>query len=256
MTNRQPLVAANWKMNGNRESVHALLDGFRQVLPQNGVEVLVCPPFIHIHLAAELLAGSALGLGAQTVSEYGSGAYTGEVSAQMLRDYGCRYVIIGHSERRHVFGESNDTVAVKFQCARENGLQPILCLGERLQEREAGVTEQVLSEQLEAVIARAGIESFGEAVIAYEPVWAIGTGRTATPEQAQAAHNFIRLQVARHDDGVADKLRILYGGSVKADNAAGLFAMADVDGGLIGGASLKIDDFLAICQEAGKLTAS
>ena len=169
----------------------------------------------------------------------------------MLKDYGCGYVIIGHSERRHILGETNETVARKFRHARDNGLQVILCLGERLEEREAGMTEQVLSEQLEAVIAGAGMESFTGAVIAYEPVWAIGTGHTATPEQAQAAHSFIRLQVARHDDRIADALRILYGGSVKADNAAGLFAMADVDGGLIGGASLKVDDFLAICQAAG-----
>ena len=251
MTDRQPLVAANWKMNGNRASVEALLDGLRPGLPVDGVEVLVCAPFIHIPLAAELLAGSAIGLGAQTVSEYGNGAYTGEISTDMLKDYGCGYVIIGHSERRHILGETNETVARKFRHARENGLQVILCLGERLEEREAGMTEQVLSEQLEAVIAGAGMESFTGAVIAYEPVWAIGTGHTATPEQAQAAHSFIRLQVARHDDRIADGLRILYGGSVKADNAAGLFAMADVDGGLIGGASLNFDDFLAICRAAG-----
>lgn len=251
MTTRQPLVAANWKMNGNRASVEALLDGLRLGLPADGVEVLVCAPFIHIPLAAELLAGSAIGLGAQTVSEYGNGAYTGEISTDMLKDYGCGYVIIGHSERRHILGETNETVARKFRHARENGLQVILCLGERLEEREAGMTEQVLSEQLDAVIAAAGMESFTGAVIAYEPVWAIGTGHTATPEQAQAAHSFIRLQVARHDDRIADGLRILYGGSVKADNAAGLFAMADVDGGLIGGASLKVDDFLAICRAAG-----
>ena len=251
MTDRQPLVAGNWKMNGSRASVKSLLDGLRQGVPENGVEVLVCAPFIHIPLAAELLAGSAIGLGAQTVSEYGSGAYTGEISTDMLKDYGCGYVIIGHSERRHILGETNETVARKFRHARENGLQVILCLGERLEEREAGMTEQVLSEQLDTVIAGAGIESFTGAVIAYEPVWAIGTGHTATPEQAQAAHSFIRLQVARHDDRIADGLRILYGGSVKADNAAGLFAMADVDGGLIGGASLKVDDFLAICRAAG-----
>ncbi len=250
MTTRQPLVAANWKMNGNRASVEALLDGLRLGLPVDGVEVLVCAPFIHIPLAAELLASSDIGLGAQTVSEYGNGAYTGEISTDMLKDYGCGYVIIGHSERRHILGETNETVARKFRHARENGLQVILCLGERLEEREAGMTEEVLSEQLDAVIAAAGMESFSGAVIAYEPVWAIGTGRTATPEQAQAAHSFIRLQVARHDDRIADGLRILYGGSVKADNAAGLFAMADVDGGLIGGASLKVDDFLAICRAA------
>ena len=251
MSSRQPLVAANWKMNGTRASATALLDGFTQGLPVEGVEVLVCAPSIHIPLAADELAGSAIGLGAQTVSEYGNGAYTGEISADMLQDYGCRYVIIGHSERRHVFGETNETVARKFRRARDSGLRAILCLGERLEEREAGMTEEVLSEQLDAVIAAAGIAAFDGAVIAYEPVWAIGTGRTATPEQAQAAHSFIRLQVARHDDRIADGLRILYGGSVKADNAAGLFAMADVDGGLIGGASLKVDDFLAICRAAG-----
>ena len=250
MTSRQPLVAANWKMNGSRESVTALLHGFRQGLPLDSVEVLVCPPYIHIPLAAQQLAGSAIGLGAQTVSEYANGAYTGEISADMLQDYGCRYVIIGHSERRHIFAETNETVANKFCFARESGLKVILCLGERLQEREADMTEQVLSEQLDAVIAKAGIDAFDGVVIAYEPVWAIGTGLTATPEQAQAAHSFIRLQVARHDDRIADDLRILYGGSVKADNAAALFSMADVDGGLIGGASLKVDDFLAICRAA------
>ncbi len=250
MTDRQPLVAANWKMNGDRASITALLGGLRQGLPENGAEVLVCPAFIHIPLAAELLAGSSIGLGAQTLAEYGNGAYTGEISAAMLNDYGCRYVIIGHSERRHILGETDATVAKKFCQAQEHGLQVILCLGERLEEREAGITEQVLSEQLDAVINVAGTDCFHGAVIAYEPVWAIGTGRTATPEQAQAAHSFIRLQVARHDDRIAAALRIVYGGSVKADNAAALFAMADVDGGLIGGASLNIDDFLAICLVA------
>ena len=250
MTSRQPLVAANWKMNGSRASVTALLDGIKQGLPANDVEVLVCAPYIYIPQAADELAGSAIRLGAQSASEYANGAYTGEISVDMLKDYGCRYVIIGHSERRHIFAETNKTVANKFCYARENGLEVILCLGERLQEREAGMTEQVLSEQLGAVIVKAGIAAFSGAVIAYEPVWAIGTGRTATPEQAQAAHSFIRLQVARHDDRIADELRILYGGSVKADNAAGLFSMADVDGGLIGGASLKVDDFLAICRAA------
>ena len=235
-------------MNGSRASVTALLDGFKQGLPADSVEILVCAPYIHIPQVADELEGSAIDLGAQTVSEYANGAYTGEISVDMLKDYGCRYVIIGHSERRHIFAETNETVARKFCYAREQGLEVILCLGERLQEREAGMTEQVLSEQLDAVIAKAGIAAFSGAVIAYEPVWAIGTGLTATPEQAQAAHNFIRLQVARHDDRIADELRILYGGSVKADNAAGLFSMADVDGGLIGGASLKVDDFLAICR--------
>ena len=251
MTSRQPLVAANWKMNGSRTSVKTLLEGYKQGLPPDGVEVLLCVPYIYIPLAAEELTGSTIGLGAQTVSEHANGAYTGEISVDMLKDYACQYVIIGHSERRRFFAETNETVANKFCSARENGMEVILCLGERLHEREAGMTEQVLSGQLAAVIAKAGIAAFNGTVIAYEPVWAIGTGRTAAPEQAQAAHSFIRSQLARHDSRIAAGLRILYGGSVKADNAAGLFAMADVDGGLIGGASLIVDDFLAICQAAG-----
>lgn len=248
MTNRQPLVAANWKMNGNRASVQGLLDGFKAGFEADGPEMVVCAPAIYIPLLAEQLSGSGIGVGAQNVSQHESGAYTGEIAVSMLQDYACEYVIIGHSERRHIYGETNETVAEKFKFAQASGLKTILCLGERIEEREADATEQVLAEQLDAVINSAGIAAFADAVIAYEPVWAIGTGLTATPEQAQEAHNFIRLQLARHDNDIADNIRILYGGSVKADNAAEIFAMADVDGGLIGGASLKVDDFLAICQ--------
>ncbi|MGI9229399.1 MAG: triose-phosphate isomerase [Gammaproteobacteria bacterium] len=250
MTNRRPLVAANWKMHGDRASVAALLEGFKSGVTKNSPEMVVCPPAIYIPLVAECLSGSGIAIGAQNVSQHESGAHTGEIAAAMLRDYGCDYVIIGHSERRHRYGEDNDTVAKKFRFAGACGIKPILCLGEQQAERRAGNTEQVLAEQLDAVIKLAGIEAFTGAVIAYEPVWAIGTGLTATPEQAQAAHNFIRLQLARHADDVANELQILYGGSVKPDNAAEIFAMADVDGGLIGGASLKVDDFLAICQAA------
>ena len=251
MNRRQPLIAANWKMNGNRASVEALLRAFSADCPTEATEVLICPPFVHIPLAAELLADSALTLGAQNLSEYAGGAYTGEVAADMLRDYGCAYVIIGHSERRYVLGESDETVANKFCLALESGLKPVLCLGERLQDREGEQTEQVLSEQLDSIICKAGVAGFANAVVAYEPVWAIGTGRSATPEQAQEAHEFIRNWLARYDAEAAAQLRILYGGSVTADNAAGLFAGSDVDGGLIGGASLRADEFLAICQAAG-----
>ena len=250
MASRQPLVVGNWKMNGARASIATLLAGIKRGMPVDGVEVLVCVPYIHIALVADALSGSMIGLGAQSVSEYANGAYTGEISAAMLKEHGCQYVIVGHSERRHIFAETNDTVASKCQVAVENGLQVILCLGEQLQEREAGITEQVLSEQLAAVIDKAGIEAFDNAVIAYEPVWAIGTGLSATAEQAQEAQAFIRLQIARHDNQIADDIRILYGGSVRADNAKALFFGADVDGGLIGGASLVADDFLAICRAA------
>ena len=252
MMNRRPLVAANWKMNGTRASAGALLGEFKQGLAGAAVEVLVCAPYVHLPLAARELAGSDISLGAQNVSEYAAGAYTGEISAAMLRECGCRYVIVGHSERRHVLGETNARVADKFCRAREQGLRVVLCLGEQLQERQGGVTEQVLAEQLDAVVNQAGVAALADAALAYEPVWAIGTGLSATPEQAQEAHSFIRLQVARHDDQLAAGLRILYGGSLKPGNAAGLFAMADVDGGLVGGASLQADEFLAICQAAGE----
>jgi len=213
-------------------------------------EIAICPPYVYLAELAGILQNTSMILGAQNLSRHDSGAYTGEVSAAMLLDYGCRYVIVGHSERRTLYGETDALVADKFAQAIKSGLKPILCIGEYLEEREAGDTDTVIARQLDAVITKCGIESFEQAVIAYEPVWAIGTGKTATPEQAQEVHAFIRLRLARHDEKVADTIRILYGGSVKATNAKDLFTMADIDGGLIGGASLDANDFLAICRAA------
>lgn len=247
---RKYLVAGNWKMNGSRAGTAALLDGIGAGLkPSDRVEVLVCPPFPYLADAAATLEGR-IALGAQNVSEFESGAYTGETAASMLADLGCRYVIVGHSERRALMGEGSDVVAAKFVAAQQHGLTPILCVGETLEEREADRTEAIVDGQLDVVLDTAGVEAFTRAVVAYEPVWAIGTGRTATPEQAQAVHAHIRGRVAGRDAGVAEGLRILYGGSVKGDNAGALFAKDDIDGGLIGGASLKADEFLAIAHAA------
>lgn len=210
-------------------------------------ETILCAPFPYLQRVRDTLAGSNVQLGAQTLSEHEDGAYTGEISAGMLVDCGCTHVIVGHSERRSLFGETDARVAAKFLRAREAGLTPILCVGESQAEREAGETEQVVHRQLQAVIDAAGIAAFADAIIAYEPVWAIGTGLTASPEQAQAVHAFIRTLLAAQDAGVAERAPVLYGGSVKSDNAAALFAGADIDGGLIGGASLDADSFLAIC---------
>jgi len=219
-------------------------------------EVALCPPFVYLPVVAELLAGGRIGLGAQSLNEHESGAFTGEVSAAMLRDIGCRYVIVGHSERRQYFGESDARVAGKFLAAHGHGLRPILCLGERLEERQAGQTETVIARQLDAVIGHAGIAAFAGAVIAYEPVWAIGTGQSASPEQAQEVHAFIRGRLRERQAELAETVRLLYGGSVKADNAASLFAMPDIDGGLIGGSALKADDFITICHCAEETAES
>lgn len=249
MTERKSLVAANWKMNGTLETLRPLLVEVLEGLGSDcEAEVAVCTPSIYLPEVQQLLADSDVVLGAQNVSEQDAGAYTGEISVSMLKDYGCQYVIVGHSERRAIYNESDELVAKKFAKVYENGLVPILCLGEQLEEREAGTTEEVVSRQLDAVINKAGIAAFANAVIAYEPVWAIGTGKTATSEQAQEVHAFIRLSLARNDDNIADHMRILYGGSVKAGNAKEIFSMADVDGGLIGGASLIAEDFITICQ--------
>jgi triosephosphate isomerase len=212
----------------------------------------VCVPFPYLAQAQAALAGSSIAWGAQTLSEQAKGAYTGEVSASMLVDFGCKYVIVGHSERRSLYGESDELVASKYMAAQAAGLTPILCVGELLDERESGVTEAVVARQLDAVINAAGVASLARAVVAYEPVWAIGTGKTASPEQAQAVHAFIRGKIAALDSGVADQLVIQYGGSVKAGNAAELMAQPDIDGGLIGGASLVADEFIAICRAAAK----
>jgi triosephosphate isomerase len=248
---RQPLVAGNWKMNGSRESVQTLLTGIKSGMGDVRVaEVAVAAPFIFIPQVQTLLAGSGISWGGQDLSTESAGAYTGEISSSMLLEFGCRYVIIGHSERRAYHGESDELVAKKYAVARAAGLIPILCVGETLEQREQGITEQVVARQLDAVIGLEGVAALAAGVVAYEPVWAIGTGMTATPEQAQEVHAFIRGRVAAQDAAVAEGLRILYGGSMKPDNAAELIAKADIDGGLIGGASLKAEDFLGICRAA------
>ncbi len=250
---RRPLVVGNWKMNGTRASVRRLLEAILKGLPKDiPVDVGVCPAYVFIPQAAEQLKGSPVLLGAQNVADQEAGAFTGEVSAAMLREFGCQLVIVGHSERRLGYGESDALIAARYQKAIEHGLCPILCIGETLEQREAGQTFEVVDAQLSAVLKRAGIESLTRAVIAYEPVWAIGTGRTATPQQAQEVHDYIRQSLAAQDRKVAEQVKILYGGSVNAANAQALFAMADIDGGLIGGASLQADSFLTIVQAAGE----
>jgi len=251
MSKRRPFVAGNWKMNGSRAESAALLDGVKaSVSNASKAEVAVCPPFILIPLAAEKLAGSAVAWGGQNLNVNKSGAFTGEISGPMLKDYGCSYVIVGHSERRSLYGESDATVAEKYGAAQAHGLIPILCVGETLAEREGNQTEAVVARQLDAVLAKHGVASLKNAIIAYEPVWAIGTGKTATPQQAQDVHRFIRERIAKQDKGVADAVRILYGGSMKGSNAGELIGQPDIDGGLIGGASLVADEFLAICRAA------
>lgn len=248
---RQKLVAGNWKMHGSQAANAALLGGVKAGVSGLACGVAVCVPFPYLAQGQAALAGSVVALGAQTVSEFAQGAYTGEVSTAMLMDFACRYVIVGHSERRAIYGESDAAVAAKFEAAQAAGLIPILCVGESLTERESGATQAVVSRQLAAVLDRVGVAAFAKAVVAYEPVWAIGTGKTATPAQAQEVHAAIRAQVAAADGTVAAGLQILYGGSVKPQNAAELFGQADIDGGLIGGAALVADDFLAICRAAG-----
>jgi triosephosphate isomerase len=247
---RKKLVAGNWKMHGGLAENAALLAAIKPAL--NGIEAAVCVPFPYLAQAQAALAGSSIAWGAQNVSEHGKGAFTGEVSTSMLLDFGCKYVIVGHSERRSLYGESDELVASKYMAAQAAGLTPILCVGESLDERESGVTEAVVARQLDAVINAAGVGSLAKAVVAYEPVWAIGTGKTATPAQAQAVHAFIRGKIATLDAGIANQLIIQYGGSVKAANAAELMAQPDIDGGLIGGASLVADEFIAICRAAAK----
>jgi triosephosphate isomerase len=247
---RVPLVAGNWKMNGRRAMAAQLAAEVAASAPA-GVEVLLCPPLVYLDTVVTAAKGSALCFAGQNVAATGDGAFTGEVSAEMLVDAGCQYVLVGHSERRTLFAEDNALVADKFCRALDAGLRPVLCIGETLTEREAGQTEQVVDGQLEAVLSRISAAQLAGAVIAYEPVWAIGTGMTASPEQAQAVHAHIRATLsAAFGSELAESLRLLYGGSVKADNAASLFAGADIDGGLIGGASLDAATFLAICQAA------
>ncbi|MDP1996551.1 MAG: triose-phosphate isomerase [Gallionella sp.] len=250
---RRKLVAGNWKMYGTLAQNAGLLDAVRDGMSQiTGVDCAVCVPFPYLAQAQQKLSGSNVKWGAQNVHQLDKGAYTGEVSAAMLRDFECTYAIVGHSERRACYGESSQLVAEKFLAAQQAGLTPILCMGETLQQRESGITETVVAGQLDALIQLGGVQALRNAVVAYEPVWAIGTGKTATSEQAQAVHAFIRQRIAAQDGQIAAALCILYGGSVKANNAAELFAMPDIDGGLIGGASLVADEFLAICR-AGRV---
>lgn len=247
---RRRIVAGNWKLHGDRRFACALVEEIVAVAPPAGVERIVLPPLPYLGELVEHVGSRGLAFGAQDVSENEAGAYTGEVSAAMLIDVGARYGLVGHSERRQYHGETSELVARKFFAARRAGLTPILCVGESLHEREAGQTEWRIEQQLEPVFALGGPGALEGAIIAYEPVWAIGTGRTASPEQAQAVHAFIRGEVAARDAKIAGSLPILYGGSVKPDNAASLFAQPDVDGGLVGGASLVARDFLAIAAAA------
>ncbi len=248
---RQPLVMGNWKLNGTKASVEALVKALIELAARaEGVEVAFCPPVIFLDMVEKLTQGSRLQYGAQNADVHTSGAFTGENSPAMLKEFGCKYSLVGHSERRTLHAETDDVVAAKYEAIQQGGLIPVLCIGETLQQFEAGTTNSVVETQLKAVIDRCGIASFNNAVIAYEPVWAIGTGKTATPEIAQAVHAHIRAYLASFDAAVAAKVQILYGGSVTGATAADLFGQADIDGGLVGGASLKPDDFSQIIAGA------
>ena len=248
---RQPLVAGNWKLNGSLQTISELVSGITNQLSAVAVaELAVCPPFIYLNYLQQLLDGVDISLGAQDCSDQESGAYTGEVAATMIKEFNCKYIIVGHSERRHIYGETNKMVAIKFAQVKKNNLVPILCVGETLQDREGGDTEVIITKQLDVILERLGIEGFENAVIAYEPVWAIGTGQTATPYQAQEVHAYIRNKLDTLNKDIATKIRILYGGSMKPDNAKQLLGQNDIDGGLIGGAALKAEDFIAIAAAA------
>ena len=255
---RKPLVVGNWKMNGTRrdavELARSITAGRTEV--GGGGGVAVCPPFPYLAAVAEIVAGTGVGLGAQDVSRHPPGARTGEVAAEMLHDVGCRWVIVGHSERRSQLGETDEAVRAKIERAAESGLAPIACVGETLGQREAGEAERAVGRQIEALLANEGTRVLAEGAVAYEPIWAIGTGRTASPEEAQAMHRAIRRRIADRSPSAAASLRILYGGSVHEKNAAAMFAMPDIDGGLIGGASLDPARFIAICRAAEQRTAA
>jgi triosephosphate isomerase len=248
---RRTLVAGNWKMNGSRAMADSLLQALLAGHPEDHpVDLAVFPPFPYLQRVQKLLRDSAIAWGGQTLNPAPQGAHTGEVSAAMLLDFDCQYVLVGHSERRSLYGESNADVAARFEAAQQAGLEPILCVGETLEQREQGNTVPVVQQQIDAILGRCGIDALASATIAYEPVWAIGTGKTATPDQAQEVHAFIRDKLRKQDDIIGGQIRILYGGSVNASNAADLFAREDIDGGLVGGASLKAEDFLAIRDAA------
>ncbi len=251
---RRPLIAGNWKMHGSESQVKALIEGIKQGAGgYTNIDILVLPTFVHLSRVRDLLHHTAIVWGAQNLYLGAQGAFTGEVAGPMLKELGCQYVLVGHSERRALFHEELSLVAAKFKAALEAGLKPILCVGETRAQRESGETEKVIREQLSSVMQFVGIEALREAVIAYEPVWAIGTGLTATPQQAQDIHAFIRQLILQNNVDIAKTIRILYGGSMKPDNAALLLAMPDIDGGLIGGASLDANSFLAICEAASRV---
>jgi len=245
---RQSLIMGNWKMNGSRESAKSLAIGIMAGLKEGDAGIAVCAPYVYLSDLQILTVNSPLAVGAQNVADQESGAYTGEISSTMLKELGCEYALVGHSERRSYYGDTNESVAIRFCEAQKNGVIPVLCIGETLEERESGETFNVVNTQLDAVIEKAGIDALKNAVIAYEPVWAIGTGVTASDEQAQEVHKAIRERIATKDQAIADNMQILYGGSMKPANAKGLLAMPDIDGGLIGGASLDAESFLAIYQ--------
>lgn len=248
---RRTLIAGNWKMNGSLSSIETLINGIKNGLAEvTNADMAVCPPAIYIPKVNALIGDANIGLGSQNICDQEAGAFTGELAPSMLKEFNCRYAIIGHSERRSLYSESDELVAKRFAMAVKHGITPLFCIGETLQERESGVMEDVVSRQLDAVIDSQGIDAIGQCVIAYEPVWAIGTGVTASPEQAQAVHAFIRNKLAALSEDVAAKVQILYGGSMNAANAAELLSQTDIDGGLIGGAALKADDFLAIGKSA------
>jgi len=248
---RRPIVVGNWKMHGSRAENARLIEDLASQYPRSAAaDCVVCPPLVYLFEVGRMLRETTIGLGAQDVCAESHGAFTGEVSAAMLKDVGCEYAIVGHSERRSIYHESDQLIARKFTAAQSRGLVTILCIGEQLAEREQGQTAEVVSRQLDIVLEICSVQALHQAMIAYEPVWAIGTGRNASPAQAQEVHALIRARISARDAKIGAAIRILYGGSVKASNAAELFAMPDVDGGLIGGASLKADEFLAILAAA------
>jgi triosephosphate isomerase len=248
---RPKLVAGNWKMNGSRASVEMLVSGILDQISDSACEIALFPPFVFVPMVQEMLLATDIGLGAQNISSHMQGAYTGEVSASMVAEFGCTYVLLGHSERRAYYAETDDKVSEKFTACIESGLHPILCVGETLKQREEGLTEKIVSQQLQIVLDNCGIDTFAEATIAYEPVWAIGTGISASPQQAEQVHAVIRDVVMQQDSGIGQEIRVLYGGSVTAESASSLFAEENIDGALVGGASLDAADFIKISQLAG-----
>ncbi|KGK01050.1 triose-phosphate isomerase [Thalassotalea sp. ND16A] len=251
---RQPLIIGNWKMNGSLTENEKLLNTIStSLITIEGIEIVVCPPSLYMAQVKQQLSKTKIKHGAQNVSEFQSGAYTGEISTSMLGELGCCFVLLGHSERRALYHENDAQIADKFSAAVKANIRPVLCVGETLSQRQCGETFSVIAKQIKTVIEQVGIEAFAQAVVAYEPVWAIGTGETATPEQAQAVHANIRHQLAEYDVNIANRIHIIYGGSVNASNAQALFMQQDIDGGLVGGASLNSDEFVKICQATNEI---